>query len=215
MRSELDHIVVACTDLDQGAAWLRDRLGVEPQPGGQHAAMGTHNRLLKLGPRVYLELIAIDPNGVAPARPRWFDLDSPEMKERLAASPQLITWVARCDDIVEAVTRVPAVGDVHALARGPYRWRITIPDDGSLQFGGMLPTVIQWEGTEATMSHPADALEDRGCMLVELKLSYPAASSVLPLYRALRVSGPIDLVAGPKRFVARVRTPNDEIVELQ
>ena len=30
----LDHIAVACRDLDKGAAWLRDRLGVTPEAAG-------------------------------------------------------------------------------------------------------------------------------------------------------------------------------------
>lgn len=63
----VDHLVVAAAGLDAGTAWLEAHLGVPLAPGGRHAAMGTHNRLLRLGPRLYLELIAIDPD--APARP--------------------------------------------------------------------------------------------------------------------------------------------------
>src|SRR2546425_366588 len=59
MRCELDHLVVACKDLDQGAAWVVDRLGIEPQPGGKHTLMGTHNRLLRLGPGSFFELMAM------------------------------------------------------------------------------------------------------------------------------------------------------------
>ena len=44
----LDHLVVAARDLASGARWLEDRLGASLAPGGVHAAMGTHNRLLKL-----------------------------------------------------------------------------------------------------------------------------------------------------------------------
>ncbi|MFM7460122.1 MAG: VOC family protein, partial [Burkholderiales bacterium] len=59
--SSLDHLVVGCADLARGAAWLERFLGVTLGPVGQHALMGTHNRLLSLGPDCYLELIAIDP----------------------------------------------------------------------------------------------------------------------------------------------------------
>ena len=49
MQTALDHLVVAAAGLDAGAAWLEAHLGVPLAPGGKHAAMGTHNRLLKLG----------------------------------------------------------------------------------------------------------------------------------------------------------------------
>ena len=82
--NEADHLVVGALTLDAGCDWVEERLGVRPQPGGQHVKMGTHNALLSLGPRLYLEVIAIDPAGSAPARARWFDLDEPRMKAALA-----------------------------------------------------------------------------------------------------------------------------------
>jgi len=203
MRCELDHLVVACKDLDQGTAWLIDRLGVEPQPGGKHPLMGTHNRLLRVGAGCYLELIAIDPDAPAPARPRWFSLDAPEMQARLAEGPELVTWAVRTDKIVEAVTRVPELGQVHAVTRGAYAWRITITEDGSLQFGGLLPTVIQWDSD----AHPAAALEPRGFELQELTLAHPMSAGLVPMFRALRISGPVDLKPGPKELTALFQTP--------
>lgn len=208
MRSEIDHLVVACSDLEQGSRWLHGLLGVEPQAGGGHAAMGTHNRLLKLAARAYLELIAIDPQAAPPARPRWFDLDRADVRARAAQAPFLLTWVARTDAIVEAVTRVPELGEVRAASRADFTWRITIPDDGSLQFGGVLPSLIQWDGD----LHPADRLEDRGCELIALELSYPAAAGVLPRYRELKIVGPVELATGPRDLAARIRTPRGEVV---
>jgi len=206
LRSEPDHLVVACADLEQGAAWAVETLGAEPQPGGKHAAMGTHNRLLKLGPRVYLELLAIDPQAAPPVHPRWFALDDPAVQARATRSPFLLTWVASTTDIVEAVTRVPALGEPREFARNAYAWRLTVTEDGALPFGGVLPAAIEWGG-----AHPCDALEDRGCALVELRLSHPAATSVLPLYRELRITGPVQLRPGPKSLSAVLRTPRGEV----
>jgi hypothetical protein len=66
----VDHLVVAAATLEQGVAWCEATLGVTPGPGGRHALMGTHNRLLNLGsaafPHSYLEIIAIDPEAPAP-----------------------------------------------------------------------------------------------------------------------------------------------------
>jgi hypothetical protein len=62
----LDHIAVSTTALETGTAEVEAALGLPLAPGGQHAAMGTWNRLLSLGPEEYFELIAIEPG--APAR---------------------------------------------------------------------------------------------------------------------------------------------------
>lgn len=207
MRSEIDHLVVACADLDQGSAWALDVLGVAPQPGGRHLTMGTHNRLLKLGPRTYLELLAIDPDGAAPVRPRWFSLDDPAVRTRAAQSPFLLTWVAATDDLMDAVRRVPLLGEPTAFTRNALAWQLTLPDDGALAFGGVLPTVIQWSGA----AHPCGSLPDSGCQLRALQLEYPAADSVLPLYRELRVSGPVELKSGPKQLVAQIDTPRGRV----
>lgn len=206
LRSEPDHLVVACADLEQGSMWAAETLGAEPQPGGKHATMGTHNRLLRLGPRVYLELLAIDPHAAPPAHPRWFALDDAAVQARAARSPFLLTWVASTTDIVEAVTRVPVLGEPRAFTRNAYAWRLAVTEDGVLPFGGVLPAAIEWSG-----AHPCDALEERGCALVELRLSHPAAASVLPLFRELRIAGPVQLKPGPKSLCAVLRTPRGTV----
>jgi hypothetical protein len=206
MRSGIDHLVVACADLDQGSAWALETLGVEPVPGGKHLTMGTHNRLLKLGPRVYLELIALDPATPAPAHPRWFDLDNPEVQARAAQAPFLLTWVAATSDIYDAVNRVPALGEVRPFTRNAYAWKFALPQEGRLNFGGVLPAVIEWNS-----DHPAAALPDSGCELLALDLAHPAAASIVPLFRALKLMGPVDLKAGPRALTARLRTPRGEI----
>lgn len=165
-----DHLVVAASELDTGIAWLEDRLGVPLAPGGRHAAMGTHNRLLKLGPRLYLELIAVDPAAPAPARRRWFGLDDPALREKIAGRPRLIHWVARCDDIAAAAAACPEPpGEILDLARSDFRWRITVPADGHLPGDGLIPSLIQWHSPV----HPADNLPERGCTLMKLEGFHP------------------------------------------
>jgi len=164
---QIDHLVVAARTLDEGSAWVEERLGVAPVPGGKHALMGTHNRLLKLGERVYLEVIAIDPDAPAPSRPRWFALDTPEMQERLEQGPALVHWVERTEDIEEAARHGADALEVLALSRGAYRWRIGVRADGAMPCEGRCATLIQWDGN----MHPADNLPDVGCRLVELDTS--------------------------------------------
>src|SRR5512137_2219048 len=129
--SRIDHLVLACADLAQGATHIRARLGVEVQPGGRHLLMGTHNALLTLGPRSYLELIAIDPDGTA-QRPRWFGLDTAAERRRMAKAPFLLTWVVACSDMGAAAALDGGFGEVIAASRGAFSWRITVPADGGL-----------------------------------------------------------------------------------
>ena len=184
-RAALDHLVVAADTLDQGEDYLASLLGVRPQRGGKHVAMGTHNSLLRLGECCYLELIAIDPEAALPVRPRWFDLGRPTMRALLAQQPRLIHWVARTDDI-EAARRASPIdpGPVHAMARGSLRWRMTVPDDGSRPGAGVLPTLIQWDDAR----HPADDMPDAGVRVVALAAAHPEPGSVRAALAALGLS---------------------------
>ena len=201
-----DHLVIGARTLDEGEAWVVSRLGVAMSPGGRHVAMGTHNRLLSLGPGRFLEVIAIDPDAAPPARARWFDLDAPAMKERLARSPALIHWVARTDDIVDAIEATAAGRcEVLPLDRGSFRWRIGVPPSGSLAQDGIAPTIIQWDAG----GHPSEFLPDTGCRLEALVLSHPAARATL---HALSRSGldpaePIEARDEGRGLAARIRTP--------
>ena len=199
-----DHLVVAAQTLEQGCDWVEAKLGVRPQPGGRHVAMGTHNALVGLGPRFFLEVIAVDPDGKAPPRPRWFDLDEPRMKAALAEGPHLAHWVARTNDIEAVVVRVPGLGAVTPMARGDFTWRITIPDDGRRPGRGLVPTLIEWPDAR----HPADRLADSGLRLAAIAGEHPepelirAEISVLGLAETMKVT-----YAKSPRLAAMIRTP--------
>lgn len=204
MRSRLDHITVTAPALEAGADYVRQALGVSPQAGGEHPGMGTHNRLLKLGERIYLEVIAVNPAASRPNRPRWFQLDEPDAKRPV----RLATWAARTDDIRAASAASPtSLGVVEPMSRGQLSWLITIPEDGGLPLG-IAPALIQWpDGI-----HPADRLEDRGCSLVRLEGFHPQAVEVTAVLRSIGFEGEFSvksLPAGERPYlVAHVRTPN-------
>ena len=217
-RSELDHLVIGCADLAAGIEWVEARLGARAIPGGKHVAMGTHNALLKLGARAYLEIIAIDPDAEPPSRPRWFALDEPEMQAQLAKGPRLITWAIRSESVADACARVPDLGEIMSMSRGALHWKIAVPETGALPWGGILPAAIQWNAEEGsgTAAHPCDLLADSGCELVRLQLSHPAAvlgtSGIMGMFRALKIVGAVDLAPGPKMLAATIRTPGGEVV---
>ena len=179
----LDHLVVAARTLEEGAAWVEARVGARPAGGGKHTAMGTHNRLLSLGPSAYLEVISIDPEAPAPGRPRWFSLDTPAMAARIAAGPALIHWVARTDDIERDLRLWPGEDiDVLEMQRGDFRWRIAVPRDGLLRDEGTRPTLIQWLGES-----PAGVLPDAGIRLERLLLRHAGAAHTLHVLERARL----------------------------
>lgn len=207
----IDHLVVATLDLADGARWLEEKLGAPLAPGGVHAAMGTHNRLLRLGAKLYLELVAIDPAGNLPGRPRWFGLDDPALQSRLAQRPHLIHWVARGDDLSREA--MPAHGDILAMQRGHYRWRITVPADGRLPDDGLLPTLIQWD----VPTHPAEGLPDSGCTLLKLESFHAAPARLAADLACLDLARELAVFPAepgePAQLVAYLKTPSG-LVEL-
>jgi len=177
-HARIDHIVVTAPSLDAGADYVREALGVAPRPGGEHARMGTHNRLLRLGEHLYLEVIAVNPSAPSPGRPRWFGMDDAEAMRAL----RLATWVARSDDIRAAVAAASLpLGTVEPMSRGTVEWLISVRQDGSLLLGGVAPAVIQWpEGV-----HPADGLKDSGCSLVALEAFHPQPEELRDVLRSI------------------------------
>jgi hypothetical protein len=201
----LDHLVVAATTLADGIDYIASTLGATPRPGGKHVAMGTHNALLKLGSRVYLEIIAIDPQGAKPPRPRWFDLDNPVLQSELLEQPRLIHWVARTDDIDGAVAQCPLpLGPVHPMTRGDYRWRLTIPDDGTRPGRGIVPTLIRWD----VAKHPAEALPETHITLAQLGATCVEPAPIRAALAALGLDGTLAVTYDREtRLAAMLRTP--------
>lgn len=156
----VDHLVVAAATLDEGAAWVRERLGVETDAGGEHPAFGTHNRLLSLGPSDYLEVLAVNQAVPKPCAAYPLGLDLPQVQARLERGPFLLTWVVRVAGLA---------GDgVRELSRGDIRWRAIPRTDGALPMAGVLPAPIEWLTTP-----PWTNLPDRGVRLETLTLTTP------------------------------------------
>jgi len=209
MNTALDHVIVAAAGLGDGIDYITRVTGVTPRPGGKHVTMGTHNALLRLGDRVYLEVIAIDPDGVKPPRPRWFDLDDAALRAELSVGPRLIAWAVRTDDIDSAVTRSPiALGAVLPFTRGDYRWRLTIPDDGRRPGDGVLPALIQWD----VAAHPADNLPDAGVALAGLAATHPDPDAIRGALTALGLDGLLSLTRDRRaRLTAMLTTPRGPV----
>jgi hypothetical protein len=166
--AEIDHIVLGASSLEAGAAWLEQHLGVRPQQGGVHEGFGTQNMLLGLGPACYLEIIAPDPNQLAPAHPRPFDLDDPGVRTMLEAEPRLLAWVARTPVFDAVVSRLgPRAGEVKEMRRGDLHWRMAFPPQRQ-DMDNLVPALIQWNGSGAS-----SRLKDSKCRLKALEAEHP------------------------------------------
>jgi Glyoxalase-like domain len=169
----IDHLVVAAANLDDGARWCEAVFGVAPGPGGRHAAMSTHNRLLHVGSAVlrdvYLEIIAVDPQAPPPGRARWFGLDTLD----LSPGPRLVHWAARTPalDSTLADWRSRGVDAGRALdlwrdtPTGRLSWRLAVRDDGQLVAGGAWPTPIEWASEHPARRMPASPVVLRSLTL--------------------------------------------------
>ncbi len=202
--SRLDHLVVTAPTLEAATAHVESLLGVEMAPGGSHVRMGTHNRLLRLGETCYLEAIAIEPGAPAAIRPRWFGLDALPAR----APARLTTWAAATADLGRVLMDLqPSPGTVHAMARGDWQWRITVPADGQPPLAGCAPALIEWHDAH----HPAQALPDRGCTLLRLSLVHPDPERVERYLAGIGFQGEVEVVLArhdeAPHLTALIRTP--------
>jgi Glyoxalase-like domain len=168
----IDHIIYAAPDLDAATAEIEQRFGVQAAGGGQHLGQGTHNKLLALGPRTYLEVIAPDPEQPEPAASRPYGVDG-------VRSGRLAGWAVGCTDIEEALASARANGfDPGAVIDGRrltntgalLTWRLT----SNALTGGLIPFLISWGDT----SHPASAAPG-GLVLESLHIEHPDPPSLL------------------------------------
>lgn len=218
MAARVDHLVVGATSLDEGVAWCRDTLGVEPGPGGEHPLMGTHNRLLRVAtvdfPRAYFEIIAVQPGRQPQQGKRWFDLDDEALQASLRRSgPRLLHFVASVPDLraalgglkALAIDRGAAVRASRMTPRGPLEWQIAIRPDGARLFDGALPTLIEWGE-----AHPAAGMPESGVTLQAMGVSHPQADRLQAAYRAIGLDQ-VPVKAGDAKLCAVLETPRGRV----
>jgi len=202
---QVDHLVYATPELEQGIREIESLLGVRASPGGQHPGRGTRNALVALGPSSYLEIIGPDLEQQPPAGDRWFGVDAID-------GPTLVTWAAKTDDVERAHRDAAANG----IALGPVRtgsrrrfdgallsWRLTEP--ASDMSDGVVPFFIDWGDSP----HPASTAS-RGAALVALVAEHPNDESIRRTFRALGLDIPITHGSRP-RLTAVIDCPRGRV----
>jgi len=206
--NRIDHLVYASPDLVQGVDELEQRLGVLAKPGGRHPAWGTRNSLIALGERIYLEVIAPDPDQIAPERARPFGIDDLD-------SPRLASWAAREADLEHIVTTARNLGiDLGAIYPGNRQtadgtvlsWKLT--DPLTTRYDGLLPFFIDW----GTTPHPAPTAAP-GCALIELRAEHPDADRLRAVLTALDLDLTVTAGESPS-LIATISSPRG-VVELR
>lgn len=209
--AELDHIVIAAANREQGEEFISTKLGVQPSPGGSHPNQGTHNSLLELGQKQYLEIIAINPKSKKPDHPRWFNLDSPLLQKQIENQPQIITWVARTDNMEEALSQATYhPGIPHTASRGSLHWTFTFSEDGTLIQNGLLPHLIEWNTTD----HPSSILPESDIKLSRITAFHPSPSMIRKHLKSLGLQNVLDLKMSRKSEIGLEVTfncPNGEV----
>ena len=131
------------------------------------------------------------------------------MQAQLRASPRLVNWAARTAISMRA-RRAAAVdpGPAHSMSRGEFRWRITIPDDGHLPGGGVLPTLIEWPDAR----HPTDAMPDARVRLATLAAAHPEPGPIRTALAALGLGETLQVTfAATPRLAAMLHTPRGTV----
>ena len=231
MKTQIDHLVVVASFLDQGVQWCEETLGIVPGSGGEHEKYGTHNRLFKIAspqfPLAYFEIIAINPEAVIPKRaqvPRWFDMDDAAVQKAVAQGPRLIHFVSSTEDVKSArhllrtqgIERGQVVQASRKSRKGTLNWQITVREDGERLFNGCLPTLIQWgkpEATDQLRLHPRNSLPRSGVTLQGLTVSHPSGAKLQAAFDAIGLAD-IAIETGPANLVASLQTPKG-LVQLQ
>ena len=208
LLTRIDHLVYATADLEKSVAGIEARLGVRPAPGGQHPGRGTHNALLALSDRSYLEVIGPDPAQAETAGPRWFQID------RLDA-PRLVAWAVKEAELDKLRAKAetcgidlgPVVSGTRQRSDGSWlRWRFT--DPATVVADGVVPFFIDWGDSP----HPA-ASAPPGPVLESLRAEHPEPMIAMRALSAVGINLPV--TSGPRpALIATLRTERG-IVELR
>ena len=210
MHNKIDHFAIGANHLDQGTDYIETKTGVKVPRGGKHEAMSTHNCVMQSGNESFLELIAIDPDAPAdPGRARWFTLDSADTQKRLLERPRALCWVVGTDNLDAIVASSPVdLGEVVLFTRGDRSWRLTVPKDGSLPMGGLLPAFIEW----SPGPHPSTGQQDLGVQLNKVKLSHPNPDELSTILKTLQVDHLAEVTKGEQGLSFELSTPNGTVV---
>ncbi len=209
MQNKIDHFAVGADTLEQGIAAMQTALGVELNAGSKHDLMSTHNKVMQSGNESFFELIAIDPDAPKPERTRWFTLDNNNTQTRIAERPRALCWVVGTDDLDATVAASPVeLGEIVTFVRGDRSWRLTVPADGHLPEGGLLPAFIEW----SPGPHPSTGQQNLGVTLQSVNISHPKPDEFRKLLGKLNAAHLATVTQGDAGLSFTCDSPNGTVI---
>lgn len=181
-KDAVDHLLLGVPNLEEGIAWVAEKTGVKAAIGGRHPGLGTHNALLSLGHKQYLEIIAPDPTQTTLA-PQFAFL-------QLATAPRLLTWAAATKDIHAIAAKAHAAG---FELNGPNNGSRTRPDGTTLNWKTLfikndlslqIPFFIEWD---AASLHPSQD-SPVGCTLQAFEMTSPQPEKLRAALKQLGIN---------------------------
>jgi len=200
--AHLDHLILGVADLERASAEFERATGVRPVYGGKHPG-GTHNALVGLGERTYLELVALQPGATAPAY-------LPDLTRFTTPTP--IGWMVSSDDAAALRTQLAVAGFATGEPRAGSR---ATPAGATLHWetfalGEPLDAAPYFIAWAAASPHPATT-SPAGCALARFRVAGPGSARLAGLVTALAL--PVEVAAAPAvAFEITLRCPRGEMV---
>ena len=167
---KLDHIVFGSRTLEEGTEFVENILQAKLSDIGYHKDMGTHNRVIRISEKVYLEVVAIDPKRQNLKNRKWFNLDNSNLQSKLKKSPQIIGYVIENNDM-----SINKYYDPFFLAsRDSYKWQFAMPTfknnilESKIIEAGIIPSLISWKSKKPIYQMKKNQFE---LISLEIKLS--------------------------------------------
>jgi Glyoxalase-like domain len=204
--AELDHVLLAVTDLAGAVRAIEDEHGLPAEGGGQHPGWGTANYIVPLGD-AYLELVTVvDADAAAHSSfGRWVAASQSELLRPLG-------WAVRTDELDEVASRLSLTIEAGSRTGRDgklVRWRLAGVEEAAAE--PALPFFIEWApGTQLPgRARTVDATGE--VALVEIRVSGDPhrLKSWLGTHEV-----PIDVRRGPSGITAVIlrSASGDEIV---
>ena len=166
LDSKIDHIVYCVPDLKSGIESIQKMTGAKVYPGGKHLNQGTHNAIVRIGEKSYLEIIAKDVENTTLKGARWMGVDY------VTDQPRITRWAVQAEvntsnlNILRQFDRLlgqPLSGSRLKPDGKKLEWEMSMPMPEPMI--NSCPFLIDW----GHRIHPVDELPME-CALLDIQL---------------------------------------------